>query len=285
MLVVILRKVKNPQSIFTFTLFISVVYSLDALIQFIKGTDIFGIPLCCGIRASGPFSWHSPVIGTFLMTLFFLPEFIVLKKTKKIIIYILFFLGIIVSGCRGALMQILFVLFLFKLNKKQKIFFVLLIIIIVYLLLNYINIDRDAISRLLLIFEPEKMIEYESRSDGRLAFWATYLFTAIKDNILLGAGLGGLESYLSKLTHGHYIHPHHLYLEIVMSLGVVGTFLFILFLFNVYKNTDKKEKFIFWSFWGPFNALHSVFDFYWATMMFFSIMIVLLSKRWRYNRI
>ena len=267
-------------SLYKFILIISIIYTLDSLFQFINGKDIFGHELCCQTRATGPFIWRSPVIGTFLMTLFFIPEFVALKMKYKILIYVIFFIGIIVSGSRGALLQILFVLFIFKLSFKEKIFFILLGTSILYFILSYFSIEADAFKRLLLILNPQEMLEYESRESGRIAFWRNYLLTSLKDNVLLGAGLGGLEPYLMNLT-GHYIHPHHLYLEIIMTFGVFGTILFILFLYKLYKNTDRKEKFVFWSFWGPFNALHSVFDFYWATMMFFSITIILLSKKWR----
>ena len=146
--------------------------------------------------------------------------------------------------------------------------------------LSSLSIDSHTFERLMLLFDPQAMWAYESRASGRIAFWDEYLMQIIQDNIILGAGLGGLEPYLFNLT-GHYIHSHHLYLEIVLTFGMLGTILFIKFLFDLYTNTNKIEKMVFWSFWGPFNALHSVFDFYWATMMFFSLMIVLLSKQWR----
>lgn len=280
MLVVLYQHNKNPYKLFKFIFIVMIIYSLDALFQFFNGVDIFGIPLCCGTRASGPFAWGSPVIGSFLMTLFFVPEFIKISNKIKILFYLLFFTAIILSGSRGALLQIVFVLFIFKFSFKYKIFSLVLIFVIFTFVLSSLSIDSHTFERLMLLFDPQAMWAYESRASGRIAFWDEYLMQIIQDNIILGAGLGGLEPYLFNLT-GHYIHSHHLYLEIVLTFGMLGTILFIKFLFDLYTNTNKIEKMVFWSFWGPFNALHSVFDFYWATMMFFSLMIVLLSKQWR----
>ena len=55
--------------------YLSVFACLDACYQFMNGVDIFGNPLYAGARATGPFTWPSPVIGSYVAFFFSCPQF------------------------------------------------------------------------------------------------------------------------------------------------------------------------------------------------------------------
>ncbi len=270
----------NPEKIFKFILFVACIFAVDAICQVVFGRDILGNGLVSGGRATGPFIWNSPVIGNFLMVLFFLPEILVKNKVKKNLIYALFIVAIFFAGTRGAMLQVLFCIYLFKFSIRGKVIavgmFLLFAATVVPMLLQYT--DSPALLRVLQLTDIGATIEYESRSSGRIAFWSEHLFTTIKDNGIWGSGLGGLEPYLLEKT-SHYIHPHHLYLEMWLSFGLFGSAMMVFFLRSLYLNGDYKSRLILFSFWGPFNALHSVFDFYWTTMLFLNLLIVILYNR------
>ena len=276
MLVVLTQPNIKHEKLLLFLLYFAIFCSIDALYQYVYKVDLFGIPICCLTRTTGPFTWGSPVISGLIMTLFFLPSVLNVDNKLKVLLYILFLLALISEGSRGALLQIIFVFFIFKLNNIQKI---LSIIVVVLIAVLFLNIDAvDQYNRQLLIFDIERLIEYESRPDGRIPFWIEYMPQALKDNFLFGAGLGGVEVYLRELTI-YSQHPHHLYFEIFLTFGIIGVFFLFRFTVMLLSNSSKNEKMIFFSFFGPFNALHSIFDFYWGLMMFVSILMVILAKK------
>ncbi|MCA2015712.1 O-antigen ligase family protein [Vibrio tritonius] len=256
---------------------ISVFFSLDTILQFIYGEDVLGNPLAFSGRATGPFMWTSPVIGNYIMALFFVPEIIFKDYRIKIPIYILFFIAIILAGTRGALIQVLFCLFFIYVNIKGKLFFLTLASIFCLFIAPIIipHIHNDGISRVLQLADVVNAFKYEARPDGRFVFWHDYLPGMIEHYGFIGSGLGGLEDYLSSVGASQ-IHPHHLYLELWLSFGVVGATLIILYLRKLYLDGDNVSKLILLSFWGPFNALHSIFDFYWAIMLFINLSVVVI---------
>ena len=269
----------RPIALFQVIIAICILYTIDSIIQFVRGVDLIGNPLVHGGRASGPFIWHSPVIGGFLMVLFFLPEYL-RNNFFKYTIYGLFLITIILAGTRGALLQVLFCFFVVKFKFRYKVISIIVMFLTLPLVASLASYFEgvDAITRVLNLADLSGSIAYESRESGRIAFWKDYLLIAVADNIIFGAGLGSLEAYLLDLTN-HYIHPHHLYLEILLTFGIVGSIPIVLFLYNLYGRCNENSKLLFWSFWGPFNALHSVFDFYWAFMMFLSLGLTIYSSR------
>lgn len=268
-------KSSNKEIIIKLIFVISFFFSIDAIYQYFNGSDFFGKELVFNGRASGPFAWHSPVIGNFIMALFFVPEIVLKRPRDKLLVYCIFILAILVAGTRGAILQIMFCIFMIAVNLRTKFLLIGLgLIFSIYIIPIIIpHIESDTLLRVLQLANISDAINYESRGSGRLAFWGEYLPTIASDNILTGSGLGGLEPYLLNLT-GNYIHPHHLYLEIIFSFGIIGSIFFIFYLIYLYMNGNTLSRCVLLSFWGPFNALHSIFDFYWAIMMFINLFIV-----------
>ena len=253
----------------------SIFASLDSIYQVIIGVDLFGLPLVAGGRATGPFIWPSPVIGNFIMALFFVPLLLVKDTMKRLLVFVIFFAAILASGSRGALLQVLFCIFFVFLSLRGKVFSLVLLGLLIYLIDNYLSsgVGIEAIDRLLKLANLEDTFEYEARASGRLAFWSEYLPAAFDQYWFIGAGLGGLEWYLVNVG-AQYIHPHHLYLEIFLSFGIIGSMFLIFYLVSIYLRVNVLGKLILLSFWGPFNSLHSIFDFYWSVVLFFNLLLV-----------
>ena len=97
--------------------FLIIFVSLDTLIQYLTGTDIFGYKISTshGERLSGPFG-DEYVVGAFLSKLFFLSIlFLDYKKFKYLNIFLILFIliTIILSNERSASIMFLFASFLY----------------------------------------------------------------------------------------------------------------------------------------------------------------------------
>lgn len=75
---------------------------------------------------------------------------------------------------------------------------------------------------------------------GRADLWVN-LIPLIENNIFFGVGKTGYEFYTVNLR-GKLFSPHNVILEVLSYTGIVGLFLFFLFLWNIYKYSVFKYK-------------------------------------------
>ncbi len=275
------RNTPYLRTFISFILLFAIFCCLDSVYQSFTGVDFFGIPTLGGAeRITGPFSWESPVIGGFLMVIFFFPALLGYSTAKQHLFYLAFFAIIVMSGSRGAVLQILFVYLFFYLNfRKGLIIGIGMALLFILVAPNLSSLfDSGAVIRVFELADYERVIAAESSDLRRLDLWLNYLPEIIGSLWLFGAGLGGLEPILLELTLNTFIHPHHLYIELFLTLGVLGAIPFLIFLVDSYRKLNREARLVFWSFWGPFNMLHSTFDFYWAFMMFLSLGVVIGYK-------
>lgn len=274
------RKYIRACVIMKIILFTIIFFSLDTLVQIIFGTDIFGRDLSISGRATGPFGWQSPAIGTFVGT-FFLYVLNDVKQKYKIPLTLLFIFVILASGTRSAIAQILFVYFILFLNTRNKIIFTFCLFLIVNFVLldifSELDIYNNNYLRALSILEIEETFIYESRDSGRLTLWSNYLPFLFKNYLLTGTGLGGLEYILVYDLSSTYIHPHHLYLELLLTFGILLVIPILYFLFTTFYYSTHNNKVLFLSFFGPFNMLHSIFDLYWSFILFLTISLLYIK--------
>jgi len=158
----------------------------------------------------------------------FLPRFIIC------IFLILSFYCLYQSHTRTAIAGfILFwVIYLFGNNKKLFLVAIVLSILVGIMFQNHIY---------KLVFKKDQ-IDLNSATSGRLAFliWNSKLF--LESNImqqLLGRGLG----------HEHRFPFHNDYIALLMNLGVIGLFLYLILLFyllwDIFLCKDEKTKYLF----------------------------------------
>lgn len=268
------NKIVNLKLLSIITLLSSVLLSFDIFLQHLIGHDIFGFKPFEG-RYNGFFE-HEAIAGSYIqkhlclsLLSLFLNDF---KKITKIFLIILIInvlgLGILLSLDRMPfIIFILIIVILFFLMRNYRIvfFFNLIIISLLFLSLfkNYevinsryqyfskdININKiiDIPYINKIIKSPENIIEEKSKNnnlfhgDYSKLYRAAYL--VFLKNYIIGSGVKSFIYECIKLPHDKNSiscnnHPHNLYLEILVNLGLLGMSIFIIFLFLIINKIVK----------------------------------------------
>ena len=244
----------------------SVFVSLDIFYQFYNGKDIFGLEtIGIGRKLSGPFG-DELIAGSFIQRFslfaFFVFPIFFSKYSKKIskflipILFVIFLLGIILSGNRMPMILFIFSIFLILLLQKQtRKFFIPFIIIfgVIFSILfnfnvevrtNFKNLNKQLTTMSTLILSGDYN-NYNNTSYLRefSSFYETWLM-----NKYIGGGIKNFRFYCHHRPkiekNAKFIcnmHPHNYYLEILTETGIVGFGLIsIIFLILLYKTFYKK---------------------------------------------
>ena len=256
--------------ILIFISLISIIFvCIDNNIQFFTGLDIFGFPAEGYIfdkrifdlnestpyhigRLSGPFK-DELIPGAYLSKMsiiclcYFFSVFKNFNKVNKILFFLLILFlieSIIITGERTS--SIIFVLFLFilftNLASLKKVFFVSTLVVF-FISISILNSEflKMRVNDTLKI-----VADYKNSSYGRIA---SSTFALSKKNLMFGSGLKNYRIDCQKLvdpipSHEHPYcsptHPHNTLLELLSETGIVGTILYISFLFMFVVETSKK---------------------------------------------
>jgi teichuronic acid biosynthesis protein TuaE len=152
---------------------------------------------------------------------------------------------IMVTVSRAPILAMFISLFTFSyyLSKNKKVFLYLIFIVGLILFLPYIQIFvEDAVQR-------------DSNLMGRIyLIWLPTLELGLKDNPLIGHGIASFQEF-SKSIWGVVRSPHNIIVRFLYEIGIVGTGLYILFYYKVFKyilnnikNLNRREKLIVASF-------------------------------------
>jgi O-antigen ligase len=233
--------------------------SIDIIIQYFYGKDIFGFE-SSGRRLSGPFN-DEYIAGSFIQKFFiFLPLSILLffKNKNNLHFYLLIlsiltisFLGLIFAGNRMPLILFILVLGIFLLYQKkiQKILLISLIILSASLsYLMYTNKEFTYHYRGFYVkaFQISDYLKAKLNSDSKTDLYNTHIkeietgILTWQQNKFFG---GGIKSFyfnctkIEKSLMDQYggtncnSHPHNYYLEIATALGIFGLFILITIFF------------------------------------------------------
>ena len=244
----------------------SVFVSLDIFYQFYNGKDIFGLEtIGIGRKLGGPFG-DELIAGSFIQRFslfaFFVFPIFFSKYSNKIskflipILFVIFLLGIILSGNRMPMILFIFSIFLILLLQKQtRKFFIPFIIIfgVIFSILfnfnvevrtNFKNLNKQLTTMSTLILSGDYN-NYNNTSYLRefSSFYETWLM-----NKYIGGGIKNFRFYCHHRPkiekNAKFIcnmHPHNYYLEILTETGIVGFGLIsIIFLILLYKTFYKK---------------------------------------------
>ena len=248
------KEIIDLKLFFIFSAVASLFVCFDIFYQFLNGKDIFGY-VATGRKLSGPFG-DELIAGGFvqrfsLFTFFVLPLFFKnLKVNFKIIIpflFLIFFIGIILSGNRMPLILFILALCLVILFQKQtrKFFFPFIIIfsLTFFLVFNFNKLVRD--NFLSFYGQTSKMVSIIMNKDLGKKAYPQYLkeFSTFYDtwliNKYIGGGIKNFRYYCHKRANIEEskeficnMHPHNYYLEILTETGLVG-FVLILLVFAI----------------------------------------------------
>ena len=193
----------------------------------------------------------------------------------------------------GILVGLFFNLFFFFTNKiivfKKTAVFTLITFFLVFSFYNLKNLPEK--------FDVESIKNYEfkistSLIDPHRQFIWGFSLAKFKNNPLLGYG-PDTSNFIddSQKIIGHkrtgdmtFIpsHPHNFFIEILLELGILGAFSFILFIFfvnyKILKNANNREKFylIFFNgyFWGSSLVNFSFWLGWWQGSYFFILSLI-----------
>ena len=309
--IILINKIVNLNFLSIITLISSTLLSLDIFLQHLIGYDIFGYKAFDG-RYNGFFE-HEAIAGgyiqkSFLLSLLsiFLLDF---KKITKIFL-ITFLINILGLGVLLSLDRMPFIIFiliifiLFVLIKNYRVLFfsniLILSLLFAFLVSSYdvvkkryeyfnrdINFYKITDSKVIqnIIKNPEEK-NYTSKIDNKF-FYGDYFklynaaYLVFSKNYLIGSGVKSfiyecvkIPSDTKNISCNN--HPHNIYLEILVNLGIIGIFVFVIFLFfliniiikNLFKNNiSNNHKIvlilfltIFISELMPFRSYGSIFQ-------------------------
>lgn len=211
----------------------------------------------------------------------YIHRFVFLKKFSKIDLLGIFviFLGIGLTGSRGAIISFLTISLFYVMKKYfSNIFHGLFVSLGVFVasLLVYLFIPNDILNRLL--FRDGSTVDYTS---GRSDQWLEAL-RIISSNPLTGAGADAFTrlNYIY-ISDENTLQLHNVFLVIIVEFGFIGLVLYLLILISIIKNFFNMGLYkggfillIFLGYWLPI-ALTGIWAYTIPAWVFFSWLIML----------
>ena len=260
---------KEHQKVTKFLYLFFIIIFIDSLIQFFLGKNILGYETINNRVSS--FFGDDLILGSFLILFFPIILIFFLDKKEllfKDIFFGFYFFTILLSGERRAFVILLLsILFIIIFSKEiRKLIFKSLIIFISLVIINSFIFKGtyDPLNRIFVktynetikyneknkinddpILENKKKIiifSYEHTNHYRLAIHL------IKQKPIFGHGPKGFREYCRGVNYDSEFgmcttHPHHLLLQIIVELGIVGLIFYLFAALYVVKNFINLFKF------------------------------------------
>ena len=283
---------------FVFIIFLFTAF--DTILQYLTGKDIFGYPqseLHYG-RLSGPFG-EELIVGSYLSKLIFISIFfffINLKKNFYDLIFLIFGLIVLfITKERSAFLMTFFTSLVYIFFRIEKLRFkIILSFIFISLIVLLTFTVPDTIKRYKFLYNSGNNILHTQ--------WGAHFLTSyeiFKKNPILGTGIRTFrhecsKDYLKNIQSKAVdircsTHPHNFYFEILAETGSIGLFIFLSFLFTVFKkiiNTYKKNTSnnniiisisIFFMFFWPIKTTGSIFSS-WNSYFYILALIIIFYQ-------
>ncbi len=268
----LLDKKKILEKIFKFWLFVIFIIMIDIFFEKYNGSNLFGFKSLDETRITS-FFYDENVVGAFLFSFGFITTvfFLQNKITKKYIILlnlilVLVFLSILITGERSAFLKsVLLFLLIFYFIDESKLFlkkiyllvFTSLIVILLFFIFPTVLSKQTEFFKRVINVENPKSISQRFENIKYFAHYDTAI-EIFKNKKLNGVGNKNFryECYNKKyfkenlkFTHQRCsTHPHQIHFELLSEQGLIGYFIFIVFLLSYFKKkflNDLKEKNLF----------------------------------------
>lgn len=293
--------------------FSSLALGLDLIIQHIFGKDIFGYyPF--HDRYAGFFNYEA-IAGSYLQKFLILSSLFLFFLKRKVVLIIFFFIFFTISIILSIdklpflISLIIIILYAFLINKRFlfSIFFIFLFFFTIY---NYHKVINDRYKN---FFDKVKFFissnlsnkqfieKNEIEKSNELTIYHKYLFDGydsifkssfilISQNFFIGYGHKSFQILTCKEHKKENLrcttHPHNIYLEIMITSGIVGLIFFIFFILRVFvfllKNKNEKIFLLFLIIaiveLFPIRPYGSIFTTINGSIFWFLIALISLSK-------
>ena len=263
----IIKDIINLKLFFIFCSLATIFVSLDIFYQFFFGKDIFGFEADFSSRKlSGPFG-DELIAGSFIQRFsifsFFVLPLYFLNFSKKFslvvvpILFVIFLIGIILSGNRMPLLLFLFTLFLmFVFQKQLRKYFIstVLIFLLTFTVIynfndnvkkNFINFHGQVKNIISSVIHNEKLTKQPQYLKEFSTFYDTWLM-----HKYIGGGIKNFRYYCHERPNIKKnvkfvcnMHPHNYYLEILTETGLIGFLILIIAFGKILYSTLYKKYF------------------------------------------
>ena len=276
----LINKLVNLKFLSIISIISSMLLSFDIFLQHLIGYNIIGIKPFDGRYNS--FFGHEAIAGSYIQKFFLLSLLSVFilnfEKIKKIFLITLIVnvlgMGVLLSLDRMPFLILIFanfILLFFLKNFRILILSNIIILTILFLCLfknyevvksRYEYLNRDInFSKILYILSIKNYIYNSEETNKKVTsnqklFHGDYYkiyntaYVIFSKNYLIGSGVKSFGYECNKLTSiseniSCNNHPHNIYLEILINIGIIGMCIFIIFLFflinKIFKNLLKNN--------------------------------------------
>ncbi len=283
---------------YKYIVLILLIFNIDSIFQYIFKFNLVGFQIFNHNRLTSFFD-NEPIVGSFIMKLFFpLLTLYIYKIKKDLLTFVVLLFSIVViliSGERMPFLQLIFGIFIFtlfslKFSKKIILFFTTCIFLIISIfIISPSAFDRykdtfNGINSLYNDIKEEKNLESQIISKHGVYDYYQNFNSAIilwKKNYLFGNGYRYYKNNCNKELEtsdiwGCSTHPHNIYLEILSDYGLIGLSIYLIFLYkllvNFLKSDNKKYYGIFLTILVtsvPFVTSPSIFSSHYGSIYFF----------------
>ncbi len=268
----LINKKEILTKIFKFWLFVIFIIMVDVFFEKYNGSNLLGFKSLDETRITS-FFYDENVVGAFLFAFGFITTIFFLQNniTKKYIVIlnialIFVLLSILISGERSAFLKsTLLILLIFYFIKSEKLFlkkfnlflFTIILASSFFVIFPTVLVKQTEFFKRILNVENPKSFSNKLENVKYFAHYDTAI-EIFKNKKINGIGNKNFrfechhKKYFKeniKFTHKRCsTHPHQIHFELLSEQGLVGYFIFIVFLFFYFKEkffSDLREKNIF----------------------------------------
>tara|TARA_A100001015_G_scaffold294878_1_gene373164 strand:- start:526 stop:1773 length:1248 start_codon:yes stop_codon:yes gene_type:complete len=247
--------------VINFWTIILLIVSFDIFFEFVFGRNIFGFESPMKNERIVSFFKDELIVGSYLATFLFIivgKFYNDEKKTLSIVLFLIFFISVLVTGERSISLKLLFSIFLiifFVVNKpKLKIFLIISSIFLILFVLSTEKINsryKNTFKGIEKNFDNKAL--YHGILDTKYINQSLFSYEILKQNLFFGVGTKNYLEACSELKEKSdnkiirkkvlncYTHPHQFYYEFISEHGVLGTIIILILIIMLFIN-DKNKK-------------------------------------------